>query len=41
MWYLWIAIIILLLLAVAALALKVVKLYEQGVPFRLGKVGDR
>jgi len=38
MWYLWIALIILLLLALASLALKVVRQYEQGVLFRLGRV---
>jgi regulator of protease activity HflC (stomatin/prohibitin superfamily) len=38
MWSLWIAIIVMLLLALASLSLKVVKQYEQGVLFRLGKV---
>jgi regulator of protease activity HflC (stomatin/prohibitin superfamily) len=38
MWYLWIAPIALLLFALALLAVKVVKQYEQGVLFRLGKV---
>ena len=36
--YLWIFAIVLLLLIVASLALKVVKQYEQGVLFRLGRV---
>ncbi|HWS31154.1 MAG TPA: SPFH domain-containing protein, partial [Actinoplanes sp.] len=36
MWYLWIALIV--LFALALLAVKVVKQYEQGVLFRLGKV---
>ena len=36
MWYVWIVVIVLLI--VAALALKVVKQYEQGVLFRLGRV---
>ncbi|MEV6600100.1 slipin family protein [Actinoplanes sp. NPDC051346] len=35
---LWIAVFIFLILALAALALKVVKQYEQGVLFRLGRV---
>ena len=38
MWYLWIVLIVLLILALASLSLKVVKQYEQGVLFRLGKV---
>jgi regulator of protease activity HflC (stomatin/prohibitin superfamily) len=38
MWSLWIALIILVLFALAFLAVKVVKQYEQGVLFRLGKV---
>jgi regulator of protease activity HflC (stomatin/prohibitin superfamily) len=38
MWYVWIAVIALLIIVVAALALKVVKQYEQGVLFRLGRV---
>jgi regulator of protease activity HflC (stomatin/prohibitin superfamily) len=38
MWYLWIAVIVLLILALASLALKVVKQYEHGVLFRLGRV---
>ena len=36
MWYVWIVVIVLLI--VAALALKVVKQYDQGVLFRLGRV---
>jgi regulator of protease activity HflC (stomatin/prohibitin superfamily) len=38
MWYVWIIAIALLLLAVLLLAVKVVKQYEQGVLFRLGRV---
>jgi regulator of protease activity HflC (stomatin/prohibitin superfamily) len=38
MWYVWIALIIMVLFALASLAVKVVKQYEQGVLFRLGKV---
>ncbi|GAA3927153.1 SPFH domain-containing protein [Actinoplanes auranticolor] len=38
MWSLWIALLILVHLALAFLAVKVVKQYEQGVLFRLGKV---
>ncbi|GIE90941.1 slipin family protein [Actinoplanes regularis] len=38
MWYLWLALILMLLFIVASLAVKVVKQYEQGVLFRLGKV---
>jgi regulator of protease activity HflC (stomatin/prohibitin superfamily) len=38
MWSLWIALIGLVLFALALLAVKVVKQYEQGVLFRLGKV---
>ncbi|WP_433790786.1 SPFH domain-containing protein [Actinoplanes sp. CA-252034] len=38
MWSLWIALTILVLLTLAFLAVKVVKQYEQGVLFRLGKV---
>jgi regulator of protease activity HflC (stomatin/prohibitin superfamily) len=38
MWYLWLALILMLLFALASLAVKVVKQYEQGVLFRLGKV---
>jgi len=38
MWYLWIVVIVLLFLTLASLALKVVKQYEQGVLFRLGRV---
>jgi regulator of protease activity HflC (stomatin/prohibitin superfamily) len=38
MWYLWIAVIVLVILALASLALKVVKQYEHGVLFRLGRV---
>ncbi len=36
--FLWIALIVLLLFVVASLVVKVVKQYEQGVLFRLGKV---
>jgi regulator of protease activity HflC (stomatin/prohibitin superfamily) len=38
MWYVWIIAIALLLLALLLLAVKVVKQYEQGVLFRLGRV---
>ncbi|GAA4955776.1 SPFH domain-containing protein [Actinoplanes utahensis] len=38
MWYLWIALLVLFILGLAYLAVKVVKQYEQGVLFRLGKV---
>jgi regulator of protease activity HflC (stomatin/prohibitin superfamily) len=38
MWYVWIAVIALLIIVLAWLALKVVKQYEQGVLFRLGRV---
>jgi regulator of protease activity HflC (stomatin/prohibitin superfamily) len=38
MWYVWIIVIAILLLAVLLLAVKVVKQYEQGVLFRLGRV---
>lgn len=38
MWYLWIALIFMFLIVLASLAVKVVKQYEQGVLFRLGKV---
>jgi regulator of protease activity HflC (stomatin/prohibitin superfamily) len=38
MWYLWIVLIVLFIAALAALALKVVKQYERGVLFRLGRV---
>ncbi len=38
MWYLWLALILMLLFIIASLAVKVVKQYEQGVLFRLGKV---
>jgi regulator of protease activity HflC (stomatin/prohibitin superfamily) len=38
MWYVWIIVIAVLLLAVLLLAVKVVKQYEQGVLFRLGRV---
>jgi regulator of protease activity HflC (stomatin/prohibitin superfamily) len=38
MWYVWIAVIALLFIVLAWLALKVVKQYEQGVLFRLGRV---
>jgi regulator of protease activity HflC (stomatin/prohibitin superfamily) len=37
-WYLWIVVIAMLMIVLAALALKVVKQYEQGVLFRLGRV---
>ncbi|WIM97318.1 slipin family protein [Actinoplanes oblitus] len=36
--YLWITLIVFLILVLAALSVKVVKQYEQGVLFRLGKV---
>ena len=38
MWYLWTFVIVLVILILASLALKVVKQYEQGVLFRLGRV---
>jgi regulator of protease activity HflC (stomatin/prohibitin superfamily) len=38
MWYVWIIVIAFLLLALLLLAVKVVKQYEQGVLFRLGRV---
>jgi regulator of protease activity HflC (stomatin/prohibitin superfamily) len=38
MWYVWIIAVALLLLALLLLAVKVVKQYEQGVLFRLGRV---